>query len=390
MTLVRKLQAAATNAFEIRIKDDILAELFNWPFLVLDSKWSTKFAVFLTVYCVFETLACALVYSTLDVNMMGTYAIVIARFATTFCSFFSFFTKRKQYFEIINENFPHFWPLQSLGKSTFNRIKMRASSVKFYSFLNVVVMLIGAVILISFTQDESEVYLSVKIYKDYVNKWTTGFVMFFYVSFIYIGLVVAAISFVLTYTAFHLIFQCFLLNQKLKQINDSIVENEQKQAKFDEKYQSFIYKELISCVKLHQRLIFFGKRINHLVYAPLLVYIFGGIVVGVALIYYLKSSVQHIFTSLILLLIALINSTTFVINGQMLENEAENIYISLTNLPWYSLNVQNRRVVYVMLMQSQKIIHMSASGLVSLNYQLTIVFFRCIYTGMTFLVNVGL
>nr|XP_015834807.1 PREDICTED: uncharacterized protein LOC107397800 [Tribolium castaneum] len=134
----------------------------------------------------------------------------------------------------------------------------------------------------------------------------------------------------------------------------------------------------------------FSNQINDLLYAPIFMYTFSGIVVGVALIYFLKTSIQYILTSLVLSIVSLIITTTFVINGQLLEDETENIIISLTNLPWYSLNVQNRRVVYVMLMQSQKIIHMSASGIVSLNYQLTIVLFRCIYTAMTFLVNMGL
>ncbi|EFA02959.1 odorant receptor 316 [Tribolium castaneum] len=390
MTLMRKLQTAIRNLFEIQIKDDILAELLDWPTLVLFSKWPKNFAIFSTIYCVFDTLVCTLVYSTLDVEMLGKYAIFIAKSTIALCSFFSFFAKRKQYHKIINENFPHFWQLQSMGESTFDQMKKIATTVKFYSCLSVVAMLIGAVILILFTEDESEIYLSVKIYKDYVNKWTTGYIMFFYASFLYIGIVTAAVVFGLTYIVFHLIFQCFLLNQKLKLINSYIVKNGQKLVKLEERNQNFIYKELISCVKLHQRLIYFSNQINDLLYAPIFMYTFSGIVVGVALIYFLKTSIQYILTSLVLSIVSLIITTTFVINGQLLEDETENIIISLTNLPWYSLNVQNRRVVYVMLMQSQKIIHMSASGIVSLNYQLTIVLFRCIYTAMTFLVNMGL
>ncbi|XP_044254727.1 odorant receptor 85b-like [Tribolium madens] len=185
---------------------------------------------------------------------------------------------------------------------------------------------------------------------------------------------------------YHVLLHC----QKLEQINDYLVKNGQKGIKLEKKYQNFIYKELISCVKLHQRLIYFANRINDLVHTPIFMFTFSGVVVGVALIYFLKSSIQYITTSLVLSLITLIISTTLIMTGQLLVDETENIYVSLTNLPWYSLNVQNRRVVFAMLIQSQKNIQMSASGLISLNYQVTIVLFRCIYGAITFLVNMGL
>ncbi|KAJ3647869.1 hypothetical protein Zmor_019721 [Zophobas morio] len=152
-------------------------------------------------------------------------------------------------------------------------------------------------------------------------------------------------------------------------------------------YQEFVKTELISCIKLHQRLIRCVEAINNLLYFPIFYYSASAVLLALAIILGPKTSASALRYGFIVMgAFSLI--LVFCILGQLLENEFEKVFVCGCNTAWYLWNTDNRRFLCLFLCKTQKEMVLSSSGIVTINYQLLISLYRAIYPTLIFLLQV--
>ncbi|KAJ3647865.1 hypothetical protein Zmor_019717 [Zophobas morio] len=292
----------------------------------------------------------------------------------------------KIFWTIYDEIFPRLWPLRSLGIEEFNKFRKIAKLATFSSKIAIIIVLVTSTGALPWHGDEYEVILPVKIAMDYIDGWLLKlFLITFFSLFYHMGFTIISNVFSLTYLMLHLYNQLRMLNVRLKKL--SIGPN-LKHAFEDAAFQEFVNTELISCIKLHQRLLRYTEAVNKLLYYPIFYYTAGGILIGLAIIMAPKTSLSAVRLGFIALT-AICLTVVFCILGQLLENESEKTFICGYNTAWYLWNTNNRKLMCLFLLKTQEKLVLSSSGIITINYQLLIDLYHAIYFTLMFLLSVS-
>ncbi|KAJ3647867.1 hypothetical protein Zmor_019719 [Zophobas morio] len=314
-------------------------------------------------------------------TFFGGMPLIIACYVTRYHRSY-----HKMFWNIYYDIFPLLWPLRTLGIEEFNKFRKVAKLATFTSKIVIIMVLITSTGGLPWYGDEYEVILPVKIAMDYFDGWLLKlFLITFFSSFYHMGLTIISNVFSLTYLMLHLYNQLRMLNVRLKNLSTG---PNLKHAFEDAEFQEFVNTELISCIKLHQRLLRFTEAVNNLLYYPIFYYTAGGILIGLAIIVAPKTSLSAVRFGFVAL-IAMCLTVVICVLGQLLENESEKSFICGYSTAWYLWNTDNRRLLCLFLLKTQEKLVLSSSGIITINYKLLIDLYHAIYSTLMFLLSVS-
>jgi hypothetical protein len=157
--------------------------------------------------------------------------------------------------KLVDEVFPTFWPLRSMGEDNFQYI---CRQVKFINIFVVVTLLSSfatSTAGLPWYGDEYEIVLPVKVFTDYLGKNAPPFLALFYISMYHVGFTMMSCGFVLIHFVLHLKYQYFLLNKRLQQLSDVPENWNVEECIGSKQYQDHVKEELSFCIQYHQNLL---------------------------------------------------------------------------------------------------------------------------------------
>ena len=154
------------------------------------------------------------------------------------------------YYEI----FPSLWPLNFTGFDDFQQIQKNGLRIKFLSVVLTILTLVCATLGLPWFGDEYDLYITIKFFVDYLDKYAIIFCTIFYTSCYHAGLIIMLNVLTFMYVVLHLNFQCFLLRRYLDKLGENLDRSDHFHAIEDENYQTLVHDELVFCIKHHQRL----------------------------------------------------------------------------------------------------------------------------------------
>ncbi|KAJ3660236.1 hypothetical protein Zmor_004694 [Zophobas morio] len=280
-------------------------------------------------------------------------------------------TYYKLLFDIYDNIFPSLWPLRSLGENEYLRFQKLARTTIKMAWVVVSVTVLAATLALPCFVDGYDLMFPVKIAYEYLNGWMLHlYLTLFYFVLYHAGFTMVATLYCLTYVVMHLYNQMCLLNKKLTEFPEK---DDAFQAVRDHEYQNLVTSDLISCIKLHQILVEYTRKINELIYFPTFYYTVSGVVVALSLLLFPKDESKcTILVVVILGVLAVCVTISFCYVGELLENESEKLFVSAYSSKWYLWNVKNRKLLQLFLINTQESMVLSSSGLITINFQLLI------------------
>ncbi|KAJ3660233.1 hypothetical protein Zmor_004692 [Zophobas morio] len=374
------------------LEDDTLIVLLLLPNILTKHRVFKKISYFcigffvLTVVWVISTIVCTTKWN----FFLTQYAILASGTVMTFASYVTMYhpTYLKLYFDTYNNIFPFLWPLRSLGESEYLRFQKLAKITTTMAWVGVSVTVLAGILSLPCFVDGYRFMFPVKIAFDYLNGWMLYlYVTLFYVMLYHGGMTIVATLYCLTYVVMHLYNQVCLLNKKLTELPEK---EDAFQAVGDYEYQNLVTSELISCIKLHQVLVEFSRKINEWIYFPTFYYTTSVVLVALNLLLFPKDDSKFVFfmvVALCILAVFMVISCCCV--GQLLENESEKLFVSGYNCKWYLWNVKNRKLLQMFLVNTREGMALTSSGLVTINFQLLIGLYRAVYSTLMFFLNMS-
>ncbi|KAJ3660237.1 hypothetical protein Zmor_004694 [Zophobas morio] len=280
------------------------------------------------------------------------------------------------------------WPLRSLGEAEYLRFQKLARITTTMAWVVISVAVLATTGALPCFVDGYYFMLPVRIAFDYLSGWTLHlYLTIFYFILYHASITIVANLYCLTYVVMHLYNQVCLLNKKLTELPEK---EDVVQAVRDPEYQHLVTKELISCIKLHQILVEYTRKINELIYFPTFYYTVSGVVTALSILLVPQDGSKTLFFVMFLAGFFAVSVTVgFCCVGQFLENESEKLFVSGYNCKWYLWNVKNRKLLQMFLINTQESMVLTSSGLITVNFQLLISLYRVIYSTLTFLLNMS-
>ncbi|KAJ3660602.1 hypothetical protein Zmor_005043 [Zophobas morio] len=285
----------------------------------------------------------------------------------------------KMYSSIYYETFPNLWPLRHVSDIDYKRFQSLAKRTITVSLIMAIATAIAATAALPWYGNEYNVYFPVKVAVDYLKNWKLHIYLFLFYSLLYHGgFTVISNLYCFMYMVLHLYNQFCMINEKLKMLSE-----------FQNAEDNVVTQELISCIKLHQQLLEFTRRINSMLYFPIFYYAIGVVIIALSLFLYpivtLGDLCRMIFTGVI----AIFSTGGICFLGQLLENESEKTFMSACATKWYLWNRKNKKLLQIFLSMTQKKTVISSSGIITINYRLLIGLYRTIYPLMMFLIHIS-
>lgn len=148
-----------------------------------------------------------------------------------------------------NEIFPTLWRLKSTGPETFDTIRNIGTRTKCFTVFLTLLTILSATLALPWFGDEYELYVTIKVFEDCLDKYATFFSVLFYISLYHGGFTIVLNVLTFMYLTLHLFFQCILLKKELDKLG--VLPKFHKKDKF---YQDTVKTKLVFCIKHHQRL----------------------------------------------------------------------------------------------------------------------------------------
>ncbi|EEZ97786.1 odorant receptor 309 [Tribolium castaneum] len=372
------------NKIKPILQNDVLLNLMLVPNTIISNKFLVILNYFYFGFIILQSVFVAVIIITKDEWKLlnGQYAGYTSGCAIVWSSYITMYTYVDKFLNLYKEIFPHLWSLDVVGQDHFNKFSKMAKVLKLGKNILLVVGFLSATVGLPWYRDEYEIIITVRVYKDYVDKWTTLLYFVLFSSLYHIALTVIFCVLCLVYMVLHLHNQCVMLNKRLEALDDEqlFLDNDN--------YQDFVTKELKFCIQQHQFLLKFAKRLNDILYYPTFYYVLSGVVTGVSLLLFPKNDIKNLLRCVLIIVLGGGFAISFCFLGQILENASEELLFSAYSARWYLWNIKNRKLLSVFLLKTQDNIVLSSSGIITINFRLLISLYQSIYSCLTFLLNI--